>query len=435
MQADGLYELEKKANRGNAGDLFQPGQSLGPSNDPLAGPFPNTDSYQAGNLTQTGIKIHVGDFFLDHTQNDGSTGTHTDSTGLVRGRRLQQTAPAISFTLSATDGSQAAADGATLTPTGLPTISWHPSSLPTVTNSASPSTVPSSSPAVTSSDRPSTSPSLTDSDRPSTTPSSAPVVSDSDRPSSKPSGAPVHADSDRPSTTPSSAPVIADSYRPSTTPTGAPIIADSDRPSTTPTGAPVIADSYRPSSNPSGAPVILASSFPSSMPSTAATVTARAGDTITSVPSGQPSLMPSLLPDPYATNSSVCKESQMMAVDPFILRTVLLSIKTAGEFDVTVEYKGESDSMWNPFCHATSIVAQYPEYTLLPESSCTSLTILGGEQVRLRMTALPTASSSGGGTGGVIRRSLLGEQDMPPGYNRLDSMYNYQENECADAIP
>ena len=119
----------------------------------------------------------------------------------------------------------------------------------------------------------------------------------------------------------------------------------------------------------------------------------------------------------------------MVAVDPFILRTVLLSIETAEEFDVTVEYKGEGDSMWNPFCHATNVVGQYPEYTLLPESSCTGLTVLGGEQISLRMTAQPTASPSG-----VIRRSLLREQDMPPEYVRLDSMYNYQENECAGVV-
>ena len=143
----------------------------------MAGPFPNSDSYQSGNLTQTGIKIHVDDFIPTETAGG------TDSTGIIRGRRLPQAAPAISFTLSATDGSPTAADGATLAPTGLPTISRHPSSLPTGTDSARPSTVPSSSPAVTSSELPSTSPSVTDSSRPSTNPSSAPVLADSSQPS------------------------------------------------------------------------------------------------------------------------------------------------------------------------------------------------------------------------------------------------------------
>ena len=140
----------------------------------MAGPFPNTDSYQAGNLTQTGIEIHVGDFFLDYVNSDGSTGTNTGSTGLIRGRRIQQVAPTISFTLSATDGSPAAVDGATLAPTGLPTISRHP---------------------------------IDDSNRPSNNPSAAPVHDDSVQPSPHPSKNPVHTESARPSTYPSKNPL------------------------------------------------------------------------------------------------------------------------------------------------------------------------------------------------------------------------------------
>ena len=121
----------------------------------------------------------------------------------------------------------------------------------------------------------------------------------------------------------------------------------------------------------------------------------------------------------------------MVAVDPFIMRTVLLNIAT-GEFDVAIEYKGEGDQMWNPFCHATNVVGQYPEYTLLPESACTALTVLVGEEVKLRLTARPTSPSIGGGNA-IRGRSLLGEQDIMQGRQRLDSMYNFEENECTSS--
>lgn len=58
MAADGNYELEKGINQGNSEDLFNISQSLLPSND-VDGPFPNTDSYQKSNITQTGVQIYI----------------------------------------------------------------------------------------------------------------------------------------------------------------------------------------------------------------------------------------------------------------------------------------------------------------------------------------------------------------------------------------
>lgn len=57
LQKDGKYNLEKGNNRGDSGDLYTQGFEIGPSVDPTTGPFPNTDSYQGGNLAQTGIRI------------------------------------------------------------------------------------------------------------------------------------------------------------------------------------------------------------------------------------------------------------------------------------------------------------------------------------------------------------------------------------------
>lgn len=59
LQADGLYNLEKGDNTGDAGDVWHGGgvHSLGPSVDAALGPFPNTDSYKGGALQKSGIEI------------------------------------------------------------------------------------------------------------------------------------------------------------------------------------------------------------------------------------------------------------------------------------------------------------------------------------------------------------------------------------------
>ena len=57
LQADGNYNLERNQNRGDAGDYWNSGQELLPSTDVNTGPFPNTDSYQGGNLVKTQISI------------------------------------------------------------------------------------------------------------------------------------------------------------------------------------------------------------------------------------------------------------------------------------------------------------------------------------------------------------------------------------------
>ena len=53
LPADGKYDLEQGINNGDSGDFWTPGTTLGP------GPnvYPNTDSYQNGNIVTTGITI------------------------------------------------------------------------------------------------------------------------------------------------------------------------------------------------------------------------------------------------------------------------------------------------------------------------------------------------------------------------------------------
>lgn len=58
VQADENFELERKINQGDSDDLYTIGQSLLPSTE-VNGTYPNTDSYQKGNITGTGVRICV----------------------------------------------------------------------------------------------------------------------------------------------------------------------------------------------------------------------------------------------------------------------------------------------------------------------------------------------------------------------------------------
>ncbi len=59
LQADGNYGLEKSWNRGDSGDLFQGGfvDSIGPQGISTGASYPNTKSYQNGNVKNTEVSI------------------------------------------------------------------------------------------------------------------------------------------------------------------------------------------------------------------------------------------------------------------------------------------------------------------------------------------------------------------------------------------
>lgn len=57
LPKDGSYDLERNVNKGDAGDMWLPGDVLGPGMGNTV--FPNTDSYQSGTITENGITITV----------------------------------------------------------------------------------------------------------------------------------------------------------------------------------------------------------------------------------------------------------------------------------------------------------------------------------------------------------------------------------------
>jgi hypothetical protein len=72
LQADGLYDIEKGINIGDAGDFWGKDMILGPGPD-----FPNTDSIQSGTQISTGIKITIrsNPGFIMTFQVEGISGT------------------------------------------------------------------------------------------------------------------------------------------------------------------------------------------------------------------------------------------------------------------------------------------------------------------------------------------------------------------------
>ena len=56
LQADGKYDLEMNVNIGDGGDMWLPGMKLAPGDGKT---FPNSDSYQGGNIKKTGVTIEV----------------------------------------------------------------------------------------------------------------------------------------------------------------------------------------------------------------------------------------------------------------------------------------------------------------------------------------------------------------------------------------
>ncbi len=82
VQADRLFSLERGFNNGGGNDFFgaQYVDYLVPSdekNSPWKGPFPNTDSYQNGEVFQTGVKIY-------HISSAGKSTMHFTFRGNIR---------------------------------------------------------------------------------------------------------------------------------------------------------------------------------------------------------------------------------------------------------------------------------------------------------------------------------------------------------------
>eukprot|EP00797_Seminavis_robusta_P011136 Sro1835_g300580.1 Pre-pro-metalloprotease PrtV (756) ;mRNA; f:8187-10960 len=57
LQKDGNYDLEQGENSGDAGDMWLPGDKLGPGMGGTV--YPNTDTYQGGIIMETGLTIEV----------------------------------------------------------------------------------------------------------------------------------------------------------------------------------------------------------------------------------------------------------------------------------------------------------------------------------------------------------------------------------------
>jgi M6 family metalloprotease-like protein len=225
LPADGLYDLERNRNRGDAGDLFVPGivDSLGPSGTSAGSAYPNTDSYQYGKIESTGIDITS----ISFTQNGAKMAFD------------------ISFPVVATE---APTDAPTAAPTKSPTAA--PTAAPTEPPTASPTKSPTSAPTVA--------------------PTESPTVSSTKSPTSAPTAAPTESP-------PTVAPTAAPTESPTTAPTSPPTPVQTASPTTHPTpvqtGAPTKPPTLAQTGSPTKSPTPLQTEAPTKPPTEAPTIT------------------------------------------------------------------------------------------------------------------------------------------------------------------
>jgi len=126
LPKDGLYNLEKGDNNGDAGDMWLPGDVLGPGEGNTV--FPNTDLYQGGFIQESGywiqvlsqegtdVTFRVGGFD-GNPPPDGSEVTKAPTLAPTAATKQPTLAPTKAPTLAPT----AATKQPTLTPTKAPT--------------------------------------------------------------------------------------------------------------------------------------------------------------------------------------------------------------------------------------------------------------------------------------------------------------------------
>jgi sugar lactone lactonase YvrE len=196
-------------------------------------------------------------------------------------------------------------------PSGQPTT--KPVSLPSSLPSSPPSSIPSAQPVSDPTSEPTALPTRKPSCSPSRQPSSVPTSIPSSQPFSRPSTRP----STQPTTQPSRLPTSLPTYRPSVQPTEFPSSCPSIRPSDRPTNQPSARPSYQPrsfpSTFPSVAPTLQPISHPSSVPSGMPSHDPTAS--LTRIPSSQPTTLPSSRPSdqPFSSASANPTKSEFPA--------------------------------------------------------------------------------------------------------------------------
>ena len=182
LQADGLYELEQGINGGQSADLWNDAsQVLGPGNGEKVAEtasYPNTDSYQNGNIVPTGITLS--NFKSKPGTNVmtfdvcGFETTDCPQVGDIPSGLEEETAtedPTGAGTNDPIEGNTTEIPTEDKTPTDSEAPTQATSTSPTISNSESPSQTPSTSPTISNSESPSqtppTSPTILNSESPS----------------------------------------------------------------------------------------------------------------------------------------------------------------------------------------------------------------------------------------------------------------------------
>ncbi|CAB9496577.1 Immune inhibitor A peptidase M6 [Seminavis robusta] len=281
LPADGYYDLERGNNRGDAGDIWQPGQELGSGQGNTV--FPNTDVYSGGFVFESGYTIKV-------LANEGQN-VRFEVIGVGPAITPSPTPGATTAPPSPAPTTAKPTASPTKTPTTAPPSPAPTTAKPTASPTKTPTTAP-PSPAPTTA-KPTASPTKTPTTAP---PSPAPTTA---KPTASPTKTP---------TTPPPSPVPT-TAKPTASPTKTPTTAPPSPAPTTakPTASPTKAPTTSP---PSPAPV---TAGPTASPTKKPTTSPPSPAPVTAGPTASPTKKPTTSPPSSAPTTASPTASPTLA--------------------------------------------------------------------------------------------------------------------------
>ena len=132
-----------------------------------------------------------------------------------------------------------------------------------------------------------------------------------------------------------------------------------------------------------------------------------------------PTAGPTYLVAAASPSNTICKTVNMTATQPIEIRSFMFYVETTDCISVSVQYKGENDTLWTPMCLEHDVWGQHPNATVVDPAYCSMISVLLDEAVQFRVQTSPS-NGCVYGEGAVQHTNLdLGE------------LYVYSETECS----
>ena len=94
-------------------------------------------------------------------------------------------------------------------------------------------------------------------------------------------------------------------------------------------------------------------------------------------------------------------------------------VETTDCISVSVQYKGENDTLWTPMCLEHDVWGQHPNATVVDPTYCSMISVLPDETVQFRVHTLPSNGC------------VYGEGAVQHTNIDLGELYVYSETECS----